>query len=176
MSFLFDQVFETFRDHAGTAVGTVVRRDVQIAHLTEFFLENDKILILRADNRIGGDAVLMQPFHLRINRGGSDTAGDEDDFLFLQLLRIHIDQIRGFSQRSDEIFKGIALAEILHALRRRSDRLKYDRDRPLVAVVIADRERNPLTFLVNLHDHELTGLTMSCDARCAHDLPVNVCG
>ncbi len=119
-----DQVFQAFCDHAAAAVGSVVRCHIDVGHFAHLIFQDNQVFCLGADDDIAGDAVLMQPFGLRINR------------------------------RSDKIFERISrfAVEILRCTD--TDRLEDNLDRPFLTVIICDCERNSLSCLIQLGDNE----------------------
>ena len=53
--------------------------------------------------------------------------------------------------------------------RRLSDFLEYDRDRPLLPIIVGDGERYALSVLIDAHDDELAGPRLACHHRRGDD-------
>ena len=87
---LCDQLIDNRRNNALVNIGAVIRRNVQIPgdspHLV--LIENEP-LRTGSDDDIRRNAVLMQPFDLRIDRCRSDAAADKQEFLAVKLFLAH---------------------------------------------------------------------------------------
>ena len=74
----------------------------------QLFLVDKKILGLRSDDDIDRYASLVQPFSLRVDRSGADTAGDEYVPLAFQLLIRLVNEGGRVAQRSHDIAEELA--------------------------------------------------------------------
>ena len=75
---LCDQIGNDLGDHAMTAIASVIRGDVEIlGNFRHLLLHDHEIFRFRANDGICVEAVLTEPFYLRIYRRRSETAGHE---------------------------------------------------------------------------------------------------
>ncbi len=63
----------------------------------------------------------------------------------------------------------IAPVKRRHSFCLRTDYLENDGHRALLPVIITDRQRNPLPFIIHADDHKLPGQTIFCNPLCTHD-------
>ena len=164
-------------DHAMEALGAVIGAEVEmVADSGHFFLVYQQGGGLGADDDIDLGAVCVQPLGLRIDRGGTDTAGDEDEMARRKLLRAHLDEFGGVSERADHVGEGLPFLEGHDVLRRSADGLRDDGNGTFLDIEIADGQRNALSFLICPDNQELAGLGGGRQPRCLHDHPADVRG
>ena len=146
----FYQLFDGIRDETLDAIRAVVRRDQNlVGNRAHTIFKNEDVLRLRAENRDNLVAKLVRRTRDRIDRCDADAAANEDNGAHV------VGKNRRLPQRADDVEDGIALLERCENLARRANDLEEDRDRPLLAVKIGDRQRYTLTFLVDAQDDEL---------------------
>ena len=157
--------------------GAVIGAEVEmVADGGHFFLVDEERGGLGADDDIDLGAVRVQPLGLRIDRGGTDTAGDEDEMARRELLGAHLDELGGVSERADHVGEGLPFLEGHDVLRRSADGLGDDGDGAFLDIEITDGQRNALSFLVSPDNQELAGLGGGRQPRCFHDHPADVRG
>ena len=92
--------------------------------------------------------MLMKPFYLRIYRSGTYTAGNETESSSSLLLQDHLSRaqtdVPAVLQNPRKNLRSLSCRHLLCGC---ADRLEYDRDGSCFSVIIADRQRNPLTHL-----------------------------
>ena len=122
--------------------------------------------ILGAEPHDAGGAVAgrLEGAQLRIDRCDAKAAADQHHMADL------LDMLRQ-AERADEIVEAVArLVVVAHLPRRLAERLDDNGDCALVAVVVGDRQRNPLAALVQADHDEVTGLRRLSDIG-GRDLP-----
>ena len=107
-AFVCYQIFKSLGNHTGTSVRTVICCYIQIGNGSKFFLKDYHILCLGTKDNICCDTVLMKPFNLRINRCGTNTTGNEYQFLLLEFFDIFVYELRWTSERSYEVTERIS--------------------------------------------------------------------
>ena len=154
--------------------GTVVGADVKVvAHGGHFFLVDEEIGGLGADDDIDLGAVLVQPLGLGIDRSGADTAGDEDKVTLRQFFGAHRDEFGRVAERAHDIGEGLAGLEGHDVLRRGANRLRNDGHGAFLDIEITDSQRNTLSFFISPDNQELAGLGGGRQPRCFHDHPTD---
>ncbi len=111
-----------------------------------------------------------------VHRSGSYTAGDEQYFLLLQFFDRNVHKIGRIAERADDIGETVAFLKERHAVRLRTDRLKYNCHRALFLVIVADGQRYPLSFFIDADHQKLSRKCMSCNPRSFHSHAVDVRG
>lgn len=163
----FDQLLDDLRDEPLEPFRTVVGGDVEVfGYGTHGVGIDEHVAGLGADDDIGRDAVLAEPFDLGVDRGGAHAARYEEVAPPAELAGLHRYEFRGVSQRACEIGEGIARIQRAYFACRGADGLRHDGDAALRGVVVRDRERDAFAVLVDADDDELPGLRRMCDARC----------
>ena len=154
---------------------TVVGSDIYVSgNLLHHVDENQRILILGADNHIGFDPMLREPFDLRIDGGRPDAAGDEQYLPRTQRFDIFVHEIRRPAQRAREIGQFVARIHSAQLRRRITHRLRYDGYPPLRRIVIGDGQRDTFPLFVQSQDDELPRLCRTGDTRSRNVHPVNI--
>ena len=150
------------------SVGPVIGGDIEVlpADRAHLILEYHQILILCALHDIRRDPLLLQPFDLRIDRRCADAAGHKENVHFPEFLRRLFGELRGTSERSHDILKEIALVQLRHPVATRADNLEDDQHGALLAVIVADGQRNALAVAIDFYNQELSRQTLRGDARC----------
>ena len=129
-------------------------------------LKDHQIPVLGALDHVRVDAVLREPFDLRIYRCRAYAAGDEQDIHFLKLFVRLLRQLAGPSQGAHNIREAVSLFQELHPVGAGADDLEYDGDGAFFPVIITDRQGNTLPCLVDPDDQEFAGKTFLRDAVC----------
>ena len=170
LALFVDQLLQNVSYDTLLAVGAIICTYIDIGrYLTKILFHDQKVLISGAEDDIRLDAVLMQPLHLRINRCSTDTAGDEDERLLLQLLDRCVDHLGRSAERSYDIRERITGLQVAHLLGGSAHYLEYDGDGLRLSVVICDGKRNSLAQLSELRNHKLTRLTLHGNKWCLDD-------
>jgi hypothetical protein len=99
---------------------------------------------------------------LRKDRRDAEAAADAD-----HLVRM-ADRGRHAHRPDQRVQPRAGAARLLHLARRLADRLDDQRDRAALAVVVGDRQRDPLAMLVQHDDDELPGPGGARHQRVAH--------
>ena len=119
-----------------------------------------------ADDDVGFHSIVIQPFHLREDRCDANAAADEHVFLGLTLLIRHVDELRRTSERAYNIEEGVADIVFRHLLSRFSDSLEDNCHGAVPRVVVADCERDTLSFFCHFNNQELPRKSRSRETRC----------
>ena len=103
---LCDKILDNLCNHTASSVGAVICGHVKITGYSfELFLKDDEIFGLCTDDDICVNAMLMQPFHLRVYRSCTYTACYKQNLLLSSVLQIcSSTELRRTSQRSYEIY------------------------------------------------------------------------
>ena len=105
LTFFSDKILDNLCNHTASSVGAVICGHVKITcYRFELILKDYEILGLCTDDDICINAVLMEPFYLRINRCCTNTSGYEYHFLFLKFF-----DVKSFAVMAFMMIGGIAL-------------------------------------------------------------------
>ena len=164
---LSDQFVDHLRNKPFEAFGAVVGGDMEVfGHGAHRVGVNEHVAGLGADDHVGLDAVFLEPFDLRIDRGGAYAACDEEVVPLAEFVERHFDEFGGVAERACEVGERFARFERTDFARRSADGLRYDGDAALFGVEVGDRERNAFAVFIGADDDELSRPGRACDARC----------
>ena len=137
-----DELAQLVGHEAFGAVGGVVGGDVQVGDGAQFVLEDEERFRTHAHDDVGGDAVLVEPLHLRIDGGDADTAAHEDKPFGAALLVRQVDELGGTAEGSGDVVQELSLLHGGKVAGRFADSFEHDGDGAFFGITVADGQRN----------------------------------
>ena len=158
-----NQLLELHGNKALLAVTAVIGHNVEVvAGGLELVLQNHNVLRAEAGDHVHLQPLSMAGLGLGIGDGATHASAHHADTL------CPLGQLCGQPQRTDKVPDGVAFVQLGQQLGGQPHLLENNSDRPLLAVIVRDGQRNALALLVQAQDDELPRLRLLRDQRRLH--------
>ena len=148
------------------AIAAVVGHDVKmVTYCLHFLFEKEQVSGACTDDDVSGDAQIMSPFHLGIDRCDAHSARHEQQAHLAALLGGGGDQLAGATQRPDDGVEAVAFFQKAEAAGAFTHHLVHDADAFALRVYIADGQRHPLPLVNRDNDDKLSGKSAAGNPR-----------
>ena len=150
-----DELTQLVGHEAFRAVGGIVGGDVQVGDGAQFFLEDEERFRAHAHDDVGGDAVLVEPLHLRVDGGDADSAAHEDEPFGAALLVRQVDELGGTAKGAGDVVQELSLPHGGKVAGGLADGFEHDGDGAFFGITVADGQRDALGCIRLLDNQKL---------------------